>query len=98
MHSLFVFGTLRHADLLRAVAGELPDLSDANLPDHAVFAVKGAAFPVLLPVPGETATGLLLTNLSDAAMARLDFYERIFAYTRQAITVETETGPVETQI
>lgn len=93
MSSLFVFGTLRHVPLLEIVAGEVPDTRPARLADHAVRGVRDEAFPLLVPCPGEAAEGLLVEGLSDAALARIDLYERIFDYVRRPATVQTASGP-----
>jgi nudix-type nucleoside diphosphatase (YffH/AdpP family) len=92
--ALFLFGTLRHPPLLRAVLAEESRATTrpARLAGHAVRQAAGEVFPLLVPAPGETAEGLLLENASAEDLARLDFYEAMFGYDRQAITVDTDRG------
>jgi nudix-type nucleoside diphosphatase (YffH/AdpP family) len=90
--NLFLYGTLRHLPLLRLVAGREVAPRPARLPDHAVFTVEGADYPIVRPAPGEVAEGLILT--CDAAMRdRLDFYEAGFGYELREVTAETDAGP-----
>ncbi|WP_370207218.1 NUDIX domain-containing protein [Pararhodobacter marinus] len=96
---LFLFGTLRHAPLLDAVAGAPLDGEAATLADHAVSrAVDGAGiaqrFPLCAAQPGAVAPGLLVRP--DArAMARLDAYEQLWHYRPEPVTVQATDGPVE---
>jgi nudix-type nucleoside diphosphatase (YffH/AdpP family) len=98
MLPLFVFGTLRHAPLLQQVAGAAPATRPAHLRDHAVLAVPGADYPVLRPVPGAHAEGLLVEGLDAAARGRIDFYEAIFGYHRAPVTVQGADGPVAAEV
>lgn len=78
MMDLFFYGTLRHLPLLRIVLDRPIDASDlepARLCDHAVRAVHEGPFPTLLREQGRVADGLLVRNLSDTDIARLDHYE-----------------------
>ena len=103
MTPLFVFGTLRHPPLLRAVAGtRTVPAEPASLPDHAIsHAVSPSGevqeFPLCLPEPGARAEGLLLRP-NPVARARLDAYERVFGYELGTVTVSTAGGTVEAQI
>lgn len=65
------------------------DLSPATLPGHATHWAEGESFPLL--IAGEGAPGLLVHGLDEDAVARLTFYEAIFAYTPQEMTVATMT-------
>jgi ADP-ribose pyrophosphatase len=103
MRPLFVFGTLRHLPLLRAVAGCPVACQPAVLPDHAVaraLAPDGTPqpFPVLVARPGSIAEGLLL--IPDATQrARLDAYEAIFAYEARTERVLGPGGaPIEADL
>lgn len=82
MTSLFVFGTLRDPALLEIVLGRAPAPEPAFLPNHRVLQVAGEDFPICVPSPDHRAEGLFLGDLSDAEMARLDFYELGFGYCR----------------
>lgn len=98
MTPLFLFGTLRDAGLLHAVAGEHPVARPAALADHETRAVRDQDFPILVAASGKAAQGLLLESLSDEARARIDFYETLFGYTRRPVTVETVHGPVSAEV
>ena len=103
MTPLFVFGTLRHPPLLRAVAGtRTMTLEPATLQGHAVtHAVSPSGevqvFPLCQPAPGAEAEGMLLRP-DPVARARLDAYERVFGYELATVSVTTAGGVVEAQI
>jgi nudix-type nucleoside diphosphatase (YffH/AdpP family) len=98
MRPLFVFGTLRHAPLLAAVAGGPVAAEPARLPDHIAvqaLAAEGTPQPValLVPRPGAVAEGLLLHPAPDQR-ARLDAYAALFDHVAGPAEVQTERGPV----
>lgn len=86
MAAIFLFGTLLHAPLLRAVAGEDLAMVPAVLPDAVVAGVAGAPYLVLVPQKGARAQGALI-EVTGEALARLDFYEACFGYRREAVGV-----------
>ncbi|MCB1388392.1 MAG: NUDIX domain-containing protein [Rhodobacteraceae bacterium] len=99
---LFLFGTLRHAPLYAAVAGQPLDEMPAWLPGHAVTQAVGQDgstlnFPLFTARPGARAQGALIRP-DAGARARLDLYERVFGYEPVPMTVQTATGPVEAAI
>jgi nudix-type nucleoside diphosphatase (YffH/AdpP family) len=96
--SLFLFGTLRDPELLAIVAG--PQLSgrSAGLPDHRVALVKGETYPLLTPEVGRLAAGLLLDGLTDAQIARIDYYEAPYGYTRQQTEVVCEGSIIKADV
>lgn len=90
MARFFFFGTLCHAPLLRQVLGrDLPG-QPAVLADHAVCWAKDAPYPLLITQAGAMAEGLLLDGLTDADVARLDFYEGGFGYFTREVQVQAE--------
>ncbi|MCL6284253.1 NUDIX domain-containing protein [Ruegeria sp. 2012CJ41-6] len=95
MKNLFFYGSLRHHALLEIVldrpAGEI-DLVPARLPDHAVFAVEGQPFPMILATPGQYAPGLLVRGLSADDLARIEFYEGGFDYALAVKQIACEDG------
>ena len=103
MTPLFVYGTLRHPPLLRAVAGTRavpaePALLEGHAVLHAVTATgEVQEYPLCLPQAGAKAEGLLLRP-DPVARARLDAFERIFGYEVSMVTVATAGGAVEAQI
>ncbi|MDW3221640.1 MAG: NUDIX domain-containing protein [Paracoccaceae bacterium] len=82
MTSLFFFGTMQHRALFDAVAGDCSHirLSPAELADYSVQAVLEGPFPTLVAKQGTTAPGLLAEGVTDAELARLDYYEGAFGY------------------
>jgi len=99
--NLFVYGTLAHLPLLNIVLGrgsEAGQADVATLADFTPFWVSGQAYPMLAAQKGATATGLLLTNLTDQDLARLDFYEGGFDYTLKPVTVKTPRGETSAEV
>ncbi|WP_170333002.1 NUDIX domain-containing protein [Ruegeria arenilitoris] len=83
MSDLFFYGTLRYVPLLELVLGRSSaDISftKAVLPDHAVYAVQGQAFPMIVNEEGSTAEGIIVRGLSEQDLDRLTFYEGGFDY------------------
>ena len=83
MRDLFFYGTLCHLPLLEIVLGKRA--SDINaiattLPDHAIYWAAEGAFPVIIEQQGAQASGILLRDLTDQDVARLDFYEGGYDY------------------
>lgn len=81
--TLFFYGSLRHVPLLEIVLGRLPDaeqMHGACLPDYAACTVQEGPFPTLIPKDGAVAQGIVLHDLSDADLVRLNFYEGGFDY------------------
>lgn len=80
---LFFYGTLRHLPLLELALGrsvDQMDLSEARLPEHAVYWVQDQPFPMIASAPGQAAPGLLLRDPTREDIERLDYYEGGFAY------------------
>lgn len=95
---VFFYGTLCHAPLLTRVLGRAAQTRPARLPDHAVTWAEGGAFPLIRPLPGGMADGVILDGVTKAEAARLDFYEGGFLYDRVERIVETDDGPSSAQV
>ena len=83
MANIFLYGTLCDLELLHICLGRSLDNIDkqpARLDNHSVFWVKGRNFPVIKFVEGASAQGLVLFDLSNDDLNRLDFYEGSFNY------------------
>lgn len=94
--ALFLYGTLRHPPLLEVVLGRTPrpeEITPAVLSDASVTWVEGQVFPMIRLGTGGRAAGILLSGLSDADRARLDFYEGGFGYAVTQVT--TSAGPAD---
>ncbi|MDD7972620.1 gamma-glutamylcyclotransferase [Roseinatronobacter alkalisoli] len=92
---VFLFGTLRHDDLRAAVLNAAPAMSPATMAGHVQVDVQG--YPVLVACDGAQAKGGLVA-LDASALARLDFYEGLFDYTRETATVLRDGAPVQAQV
>lgn len=92
MSAHFFFGTLRHLPLLEVVLGRAPRGCEAVLHDHAVHWVRDQPFPMLVPRPGAMAPGLLVSDLTEDEVARLDYYEGGFDYATRPMQVSTPEG------
>lgn len=94
---LFLYGTLLHAPVFRAVAGIDLAGEPAELADHAVLTAVAAdgrslEFPLFSAAAGQMARGLLVRP-DAAARERLDFYEQVFGYDPAPVVVMTADGP-----
>lgn len=98
--SLFFYGTLCHLPLLRLVIGESRqiDISPATLDDHAVHWVRDQSFPIMIKAKDTLARGLLVNGLTDADIARLDFYEGGYDYVLERVRVRVGDDDHETQV
>ena len=91
--AVFLFGTLRDLALLEIVLGAVPDASAAVLPGARVARAAGQSYPVLVAAEGRSAQGLVLRGLSGDQLARLDYYEAPYAYTR--VPTQLDVGPAD---
>lgn len=95
MADLFFYGTLCHVPLLERVLGrsaEALGLTEAELPGWAVYWAKGECFPTIRAEEGGRAQGVLLRNLGEEDLARLDHYEGGFGYALEPLEVVTAEG------
>lgn len=75
---LFVYGTLRDADIVSLVLGRtvaIDTLPEATAPDYVAVPYPDRTYPALTQKIGASAPGRLLVNLSRADLARLDAFE-----------------------
>ena len=91
--AVFLFGTLRDLNLLEVVLGAAPDVSAAELPGARVARAKGQSYPLLVAAEGQNAQGLVLRDLSAEQLARLDYYEAPYEYTRTP--AQLDVGPAD---
>ena len=92
---LFVFGTLRDADVLALVLGRADaPVEPARLAGHAARTVAGRDYPVLVPEPGASAEGALVHGLDATDRARLAWFEGE-AYALAPCRVDADGGPIE---
>ncbi len=89
--NLFCYGTLRCAEVFRAVTGETRTGVEALLHGYAAYRFSGQDYPGLAPRVGATVSGVVYTRLSRALLARLDRYEGD-EYVRQRVRVRLADG------
>jgi len=94
---IFIFGTLLHMPLLQVVSGD-PDISNriswAVRPGYRVSRVAGEVFPILHEDADGVAEGVVLKDVTADELARLDFYEKAFDYTRvEFIVLDKDQAP-----
>ena len=89
---IFVYGTLRDEGVRKAVLGHaVAEVMAAYKPEHAALLVKGEAYPMIKPMVGENAPGVVLMGLSAEDLAQLDRFEGEH-YERIATDVMLEDG------
>jgi nudix-type nucleoside diphosphatase (YffH/AdpP family) len=93
---IFLFGTLRHAPLLRLVAGRDLPARAALLSGARCERALGGDWPVLVDDAAGRAQGLLV-EADRAALDRLDWYEAVFDYARVPVTVEVDGAEVRAE-
>lgn len=90
---IFIYGTLRYQPIFTLVAGApWAQAEVALLPEMAVRRAKTGPWPAIVPHAGGLAPGLLLRDLTEAQLARLDAYERPFGYSRHEVMVRISDG------
>jgi ADP-ribose pyrophosphatase len=97
--NIFLYGTLCDLELLQICLGRSLDKIDkqpARLDNHSVFWVKGRNFPVIKFVEGASAQGIVLFDLSNDDLNRLDFYEGSFNIENKQLSDHTDM--VEAQV
>ena len=95
---IFVFGTLKSETLRTIVLGRglAPiDVCTASIKGFCVYWAKEGPFPVMVPQESSEAHGLVLKNLSDVDVERLNYYELGFDYVLSPTSVVTNVGPAE---
>jgi ADP-ribose pyrophosphatase len=89
----FFYGTLRDADVRRAVLGPAADalaVAPARLAGYRCAPVAGGRFPVLVPEAGASAEGVVVDGVGLVAAARTSFFEDDgYDYGVTAVAVET---------
>lgn len=96
MGPIFLFGTLCHQPLLVVVAGQSLHITPARLERYRVAVVEGASWPMLEARVSADAYGGLITP-DAGALARLDFYEACFGYTRRAVKVMQDDAEIDAE-
>ena len=87
MTALALYGTLRDPDILKIVLGRAGGkMPSACLSGYRVAMVAGQHYPMIWPEDGADCEIEILQGLDAGELARLDFYEYVFGYTRTTIS------------
>ncbi len=89
--NLFAYGTLMDRQILAAVSGCRPEARPATLLDYCRYAVRGQAYPALVPSRGQSVSGIWYAGLPRHAWHALDLFEGEM-YERIAVEVKSEDG------
>lgn len=98
--ALFFYGTLRAAEVRKAVLGEdlePAQLQQAVLNDYEVRRVDGALYPMLVARSGGRVNGLVVTGLDAAALHKLDQFEGVH-YRRASLEVNAAHGRIDADV
>ncbi len=98
MTSLFAYGTLLVPRIWRGVVGrDFPSIP-ASLPGHAIYRVKDADFPGIIPTDtDDKVPGRIFTGLDEEVITRLDAYEDDFYVRREVTLLDARGNPLESQ-
>lgn len=77
---------------------EQAKLTPARLADHVTMAIAGETFPIIEPRNGGQAHGLLAENLTDEAVARLNYFELGFGYELRTLAVNAAGRMVDAEV
>jgi gamma-glutamylcyclotransferase (GGCT)/AIG2-like uncharacterized protein YtfP len=95
VHRIFCYGTLQVPEVMKAVTGRLYEGEKALLPGYAMYRVKDAEYPGIVPsYKGET-EGTLCSGLTDEDLKVLDAFEGNF-YARHSVEVHLRDGRITT--
>ena len=97
MARLFVYGTLRDPALFEIVSGRPLAAQPAAWAGYAVSWSGLGDWPTIHPEAGAAAEGVAV-EVDGEALARIDWYERLFGYTRRAATVTAAAGAVSAAV
>ena len=91
MHRIFCYGTLQVPEVMRAVTGRFYEGKKATLPGYAMYRVKDAEYPGIVPSYNRETEGTLFSGLSDEDLKVLDAFEGNF-YARHSVKVDLQDG------
>jgi gamma-glutamylcyclotransferase (GGCT)/AIG2-like uncharacterized protein YtfP len=95
-HRLFSYGTLQAPEVILSVIGRRPDGRPARLPGWAVFRMRDAGYPGIVPGREEDdAPGLIYDGMSDGELLTLDRFEGP-QYERREMEVGVSGGEMAT--
>ena len=87
MNRLFCYGTLQVPEVIRAVTGRTYPGMAAILHGYAIYRVKDAEYPGIIPSANSWIEGVVYENVSDTDLKVLDLFESDL-YRRQLLDVK----------
>lgn len=93
MHRMFVYGTLKDDEQVRAITGRTFPKKPAYLRGFRLIQDDGP-FPYIVPSDHDMVSGFLLNDVDDGSLQRIDQYEGS-DYCRVSVPVQSDSG--ETQ-
>lgn len=90
----FFFGLLSDPDVLELVidrAAPRRPFPAARLHDRRLHRMENETFPMLVEAPGEIVSGVIVDGLTEADLARIEFFESV-EYEHRSIDVELLSG------
>ena len=93
--TLFFYGTLRDAELLRVVVGRELEMHRAWITGFEPRLVASEGYPVLVRADNDTQTEGVIVEADEDAFARISFYE--LGFQLEALSVRSDAGPVQAQ-
>lgn len=91
MATVFTYGSLMCEDIMAAVTGHNLDFESARLSGFARYAVRGEAYPAIVPESSATVAGRIYYGVTESGLARLDAFEGDW-YLRDSVVVNTAQG------
>lgn len=88
LHKVFVYGSLMDDEVVNTLLKRVPSSSNAILPDHRRYRIKGRDYPAILPVQNEKVKGKVLFGITDSELEVLDIFEDE-EYERRSVSVTT---------
>jgi len=87
MNRLFCYGTLQVTEVIRAVTGRTYPGVAATLYGYAIYRVKDAEYPGIIPAENSEIEGIVYDNVSDNDLKVLDLFESDL-YRRQLLDIK----------
>jgi len=87
MNRLFCYGTLQVPEVVRAVTGRTYPGTAATLYEYALYRVKNAKYPGIIPSADSKVEGVVYEDVSDNDLKVLDLFESDL-YRRQLLDVK----------
>ena len=96
---LFGYGEFLKDEVLQSVLGRVPEKMPARLRGYRRVHEKSTGFYNIVPAKRSVVEGVVMTDLSDEDLAKLDWFEEAAAlYYREQHEVETAAGSMKASV